>query len=72
MGKYGIYDNHTDFYNNLLKNHRVKYNISDTESVVGTVIELTALGVKAVVLLSDDKKKYIVFPRSSDKLEIEQ
>ena len=30
----------TDFYNNLLKNHRVKYNISETESILGTVIEL--------------------------------
>ena len=72
MSKYGIYDNHVDFYNNLLKNHRVKYNISETESIVGTVIELKALGVKAVVVLGDDKKKYIIFPRSSEKLEIEQ
>ena len=72
MSKYGIYDNHVDFYNNLLKNHRVKYNISETESILGTVIELKALGVKAVVVLGDNKKKYIIFPRSSDKLEIEQ
>jgi len=72
MGKYGIYDNHTDFYNNLLKNHRIKYNISETESVLGTVSELYALGVKAVVMIGDDKKKYIIFPRSSNKLEIEQ
>jgi hypothetical protein len=72
MGKYGIYDNHIDFYNNLLKNHRVKYNISDTESVLGTVTELTSLGVKAIVMIGDNKKKYIIFPRSSEKLEIEQ
>mgnify|MGYP006109579961 FL=1 len=72
MGQYGIYDNHTDFYNNLLKNHRIKYNISDTESVLGTVSELYALGVKAIVMIGDDKKKYIIFPRSSNKLEIEQ
>lgn len=72
MGKYGIYDNSTDFYNNLLKNHRVKYNISESLCILGTVIELKALGVKAVVILGDDKKKYIVFPRSSDKLEIEE
>jgi|TARA_B110001452_G_C15039047_1_gene362911 hypothetical protein len=71
MGKYGIYDNHTDFYNNLLKNHRIKYNISETESVLGTVSELYALGVKAIVMIGDDKKKYIIFPRSSNKLEIE-
>ena len=71
MGQYGIYDNHTDFYNNLLKNHRIKYNISDTESVLGTVSELYALGVKAIVMIGDDKKKYIIFPRSSNKLEIE-
>ena len=72
MGQYGIYDNHTDFYNNLLKNHRIKYNISDTKSVLGTVSELYALGVKAIVMIGDDKKKYIIFPRSSNKLEIEQ
>ena len=71
MGQYGIYDNHID-YNNLLKNHRIKYNISDTESVLGTVSELYALGVKAIVMIGDDKKKYIIFPRSSNKLEIEQ
>ena len=34
-------------------------------------MELTALGVKAVIILGDDKKIYS-FPRSSDKLEIEQ
>jgi hypothetical protein len=72
MSKYGIYNNHTDFYNNLLKNHRIKYNISASETVVGTVTELSALGVKAIVMMGDNKKKYIIFPRSSDKLEIEQ
>ena len=72
MSKYGIYGGHVEFYNNLIKNQRVKYNISETESILGTVIEFTSLGVRAVVILGDDKKKYIIFPRSSDKLEIEQ
>jgi hypothetical protein len=67
---YGIYNNSTDFYNNLQINHRVTYKINDTESVIGTVISLTALGVKAVVIIDSNKKKYIVFPRNSDKLEI--
>ena len=71
MSKYGIYDNHTDFYNNLELNHRVKYNLSPTEFVFGTVIGLSALGVKAIIILDDNKKKHIIFPRSSDKLEIE-
>ena len=70
MGKYGIYNNHVDFYNNLLVNHRVKYIISDTETVVGTVKALSSLGVKAIVIETADKKKYIIFPRNSDKLEI--
>ena len=71
MSKYGIYNNHTDFYNNLELNHRVKYNFSPTESVFGTVIGLSALGVKAVIILDDNKKKHIIFPHSSNKLEIE-
>ena len=70
MGKYGIYNNHVEFYDNLLLNHRVKYNISDTETVTGTVNALTSLGVKAVVIETEDKKKYAIFPRNSNKLEI--
>tara|TARA_B100001142_G_C14318627_1_gene649517 strand:- start:1203 stop:1421 length:219 start_codon:yes stop_codon:yes gene_type:complete len=70
MGKYGIYNNHVEFYDNLLLNHRVKYNISDTEIVTGTVKALTSLGVKAVVIETADKKKYAIFPRNSNKLEI--
>ena len=70
MGKYGIYNNHVEFYDNLLLNHRVKYNISDTETVTGTVKALTSLGVKAVVIETEDKKKYAIFPRNSNKLEI--
>ena len=67
---YGIYDNSTDFYNNLQINHRVKYNINENESVTGTVVSLTALGVKAVVIEDSNKKKYIIFPRNSNMLEI--
>lgn len=70
MGKYGIYTNHVEFYDNILLNHRVKYNISDTETVTGTVKALTSLGVKAVVIETEDKKKYAIFPRNSNKLEI--
>ena len=70
MSNYGIYDNSLDFYNNLLLNHRVKYNISSESSVLGTVIGHKALGVKAIVILGDDKKKYIIFPRNHSSLEI--
>ena len=67
---YGIYDNSNDFYNNLKINHRVKYNINESEYVIGTVVSLTALGVKAVVIEDSNKKKYIIFPRNSNMLEI--
>ena len=67
---YGIYDNATDFYNNLQINNKVKYNINSDNTVVGTVISLTALGVKAVVIITDDKKKYIIFPKNASMLEI--
>ena len=36
----------------------------------GTVIALSALGVKAVVILTDTKKKYIIFPKNANMLEI--
>ena len=67
---YGIYDNATDFYNNLQINNKVKYNITSDNSIVGTVISLTALGVKAVVIITEDKKKYIIFPKNANMLEI--
>lgn len=67
---YGIYTNSTDFYNNLQINHKVKYNINETESIIGTVVSLTALGVKSIVIEDSNKKKYIIFPRNSNMLEI--
>ena len=67
---YGIYSNSTDFYNNLQINHKVKYNINETESIIGTVVSLTALGVKGIVIEDSNKKKYIIFPRNSNMLEI--
>ena len=67
---YGIYDKATDFYNNLQINNKVKYNITSDNSIVGTVISLTALGVKAVVIITEDKKKYIIFPKNANMLEI--
>lgn len=67
---YGIYNTATDFYNNIQINHRVKYNINENESIIGTVVSLTSLGVKAVVIEDSNKKKYIIFPRNCDMLEI--
>ena len=67
---YGIYTNSTDFYNNLQINHKVKYNINETESIIGTVLSLTSLGVKGIVIEDSNKKKYIIFPRNSNMLEI--
>ena len=67
---YGIYTNSTDFYNNLQINHKVKYNINETGSIIGTVVSLTSLGVKGIVIEDSNKKKYIIFPRNSNMLEI--
>ena len=67
---YGIYDNATDFYNNLQINNKVKYKVNENTVETGTVIALSALGVKAVVILTDTKKKYIIFPKNANMLEI--
>ena len=67
---YGIYDNATDFYNNLQINNKVKYKKNNDITEIGTVISLSALGVKAVVILTEEKKKYIIFPKNADMLEI--
>tara|TARA_B110000483_G_scaffold117862_1_gene142513 strand:+ start:309 stop:524 length:216 start_codon:yes stop_codon:yes gene_type:complete len=69
---YGIYNNATDFYNNLQINNKVKYNINSDSTVVGTVVSLSALGVKAIVIVADDKKKYIIFPKNASMLEIHE
>tara|TARA_B100001250_G_C19460878_1_gene640169 strand:- start:141 stop:359 length:219 start_codon:yes stop_codon:yes gene_type:complete len=69
MGKYGRYMNHTDFYNNLSVNDRIKYYINETESIDATVIEKNMLNVKSIMILGDNKKKYIIFPRQSNKIE---
>lgn len=69
MSRYGRYMNHTDFYNNLSVNDRVKYYINETETIDATVIEKNMLKVKSIMILGDTKKKYIIFPRQSHKLE---
>lgn len=69
---YGIYDNAKDFYDNLQINNKVNYKINSDTKVTGTVTALTALGVKAVVIVTDDKKKYIIFPKNAEMLEIYQ
>lgn len=69
---YGIYDNAKDFYDNLQINNKVNYKINSDTKVTGTVTALSALGVKAVVIVTDDKKKYIIFPKNAEMLEIYQ
>lgn len=67
---YGIYNNSLDFYNNLQINHRVYYKPDQNTVIDGTVISLSSLGVKAVVIVDVNKKKYIIFPRNHSLLEI--
>tara|TARA_B100001564_G_scaffold349937_1_gene353682 strand:+ start:2735 stop:2953 length:219 start_codon:yes stop_codon:yes gene_type:complete len=69
MGNYGRYMNHIDFYNNLSINDKVKYHLSENETINATVIEKNMLNVGSIMILGDNKKKYILFPRQSSKLE---
>ena len=69
MGKYGIYTNAIDFYNNLIIDNEIKY-IKDSNIIIGKVVKLTALGVKAITIETNDKKKYIIFPNEANKCEI--
>jgi hypothetical protein len=70
MGKYGIYTNATDFYNNLIIDNEIKYIKDSNNTLIGKVVKLTALGVKAVTIETDDKKKYIIFPKEANKCEL--
>ena len=72
MGKYGIYNNALDFYNNLIIDNVIKYNKSVNEIIIGKVIKLTTLGIKGITIETIDnlKKKYIIFPNDADKIEI--
>lgn len=72
MGKYGIYNNSTDFYNNLIIDNLIKYNKDSNTTLFGKVIKLKALGVKAITIETLDlsKTKHIIFPNDSDKIEI--
>ena len=67
---YGIYDNAKDFYDNLQINNKVNYKINSDTTVTCTVTALSALGVKAVVIITGDTKKYIIFPKNAEMLEI--
>lgn len=67
---YGIYDNSLDFYNNLNINQQVIYNPNQNTTIEGTVIKLSALGVKAIVIIDTNKKKYIIFPKDHNLLRI--
>ena len=69
MGKYGRYMNHKDFYDNLSVNDKVKYYLSENESINATVVEKNILNIGSLIILGDNKKKYILFPRQSNKLE---
>ena len=72
MGIYGIYDNSTDFYNNLALNDLIRYSKDGNNVLYGKVIKLKALGVKAITIETLDlsKTKHIIFPNDSDKIEI--
>mgnify|MGYP001240773106 FL=1 len=69
MGKYGRYMNHKDFYDNLSINDKVKYHLNENETINATVIQKNILNVGSLMILGDNKKKYILFPRQSSKLE---
>ena len=67
---YGIYNNATEFYNNLQINNKVKYKKSDNTTEIGTIISLSVLGVKCIVIITNKKNKYIIFPKNAHMLEI--
>lgn len=69
MRNYGIFDNAKDFYQNLQINHKVTYH-SKNGPVIGTVISLVCLGVRGITIIDSNKKKYIIFPKNCDLLEI--
>jgi len=69
MGNYGRYMNHRDFYDNLSINDKVKYHLNENETINAKVIEKNMLNVGSIMILGDNKKKYILFPRQSSKLE---
>ena len=70
MGKYGIYSSSIDFYNNLIVGNEIKYIKDSNTTIIGKVVKLTALGVKAITIETDDKTKHIIFPKEADKCEI--
>ena len=71
MGKYGIYNTATDFYNNLIVGNLIKYNKNSTTTLFGKVINLKALGVKAITIETvNSQGTHIIFPNEADKIEI--
>ena len=72
MGVYGIYTNAIDFYNNLIVGNEIKYIKDSNNTIIGKVIKLSALGVKAVTIETSDKKKHIIFPNEANKCELKE
>jgi hypothetical protein len=70
MGKYGIYSTAIDFYNNLIIDNEIKYIKDSNTTIIGKVVKLTALGVKAITIETADNTKHIIFPKEADKCEI--
>lgn len=72
MGIYGIYNNSTDFYNNLVLDDLIKYSKDGNTVIYGKVIKLKALGVKAITIETIDlnKTRHIIFPNECDKIGI--
>ena len=70
MSKYGIYNNYTDFYNNLIIGNKIKYIKNDLITIIGTVIQIKKLGIKAIVIETNDKQKYLICNNEAHKCEV--
>ena len=68
MGKYGNYDNALDHYKNLKEGDICKVQ-KDTIWYNGKVHKTECLGIKSIIVNTDNNLKIAVFPNNAHKIE---
>ena len=71
MEDYGNYNNADDFYINIKINDKVKYNdngIFEVGTVINTICPIIG-EIKGVIIILDNKKKVVCFPRNAKNLQ---